>query len=223
LPAISGALLLTAAQVAVLFFVVRPERPVAVETMGTLLLPQKPRPPEPMVIDARRPAPQPAPQQAAPPPVPVTNAPAQSAAAPQGTAITAPPPAAATCPDEAAGKPAQTGCPQLTQKPDPDRLVIAPPPRVKNQEIWEEDLARKNAPFALPGADGGLGGIIATLIFNPGAYLDKKSYAYGVRPAPPPPPPGRVRPTEEEFKKALAAANRQRGVKVSAASASAPQ
>jgi hypothetical protein len=225
LPAISGALLLTAAQVTVLFFVVRPERPVPVETMGALLLPQNPRPPEPMVIDARRPAPQPVPQQAAAPPTPapVANAPAQSATAPQGTAITAPAPATTACPDEAAGKPAQTGCPQLTEKPDPDRLVIAPPPRVKNQDIWEEDLARKNAPFALPGADGGIVGIIGTLIFNPSAYLDKKSYAYGVRPAAAPPPPGRVRPTEEEFKKALAAANRQRGVKEPAASARAPQ
>lgn len=222
LPAISGALLLTAAQVTVLFFVVRPERPLPVETLGVMLLPQTPRAPEPMVIDARRPAPQPAAPAAAAPVLDTAPVPAAPAAG--STAITAAAPPAPACPGETAGKLAQARCPQAEGKPKTDDLAIATPPRVKDEERWEKELARKNAPFALPGAEGGISGIIATLIFNPGAYLDKSSYAYGVGPdAPPPPRPGRVRPTEEEFRKALAAANRQRGVKVPATSAPAPQ
>jgi hypothetical protein len=219
LPAVSTALLLTTAQLAVLVSFVRPERAQPVDITGVLLLPQTPRPPpkpppKPIVIDARRPAA--APRPATPPPAPAIGAPAQNQAPPGNTAITVAPPVAPTCPNPRADGAAD--CPPIAQKPESDeQLVIAPPPQVKNQEIWEEELARKNAPFALPGADGGLAGIIATLIFNPGAYADKRSWSYGVRPAAPPAPPGRARPTDEEFRKALAAANRRRGVKDPAA------
>ncbi len=74
-------------------------------------------------------------------------------------------------------------CPPSPQvaRHDPDPL--APEKPVKNVPVWQAEVARKNAPFALPGASGGVLGILGALLS--GAFDDKRNYSY----APPDQPP----------------------------------
>jgi len=62
--------------------------------------------------------------------------------------------------------------------------AIPPPDKpVKNEGVWQAELARKNAPFALPGAQAGILGMLGALFS--GAFSDKRNYSYG----PPDPEP----------------------------------
>src|SRR4051812_19382931 len=68
-------------------------------------------------------------------------------------------------------------CPPLLKPPDTDAILLNPPSDVKDPERWEEELAVKNSPLALPGSAGGILGIIGTLLLNPGAYGDKRNWS----------------------------------------------
>ena len=75
--------------------------------------------------------------------------------------------------------------PEGLARRDPSLAPLNPDKPVKNAPVWQAEVDRRNAPPGLPGASGGIVGILETLLFNPGAYADKRSYSYGPQDPPP--------------------------------------
>lgn len=148
-------------------------------------------PSQPVVIDARGRTRAPA---AAPPrnlPAPAWALPSFSLGAPQGASS----PLAGRYPGPDCrienywrlNADARKACPppEALAGRNPGAAPLVPDRPVKNAPIWQAEVDRRNAPAALPGAAQGLIGLLGTLLFNPGAYLDKRSYSYAAPPAPP--------------------------------------
>lgn len=59
---------------------------------------------------------------------------------------------------------------------DPNAMPLNPNKPVKDAPVWQAEIARRNAPPVIPG--GNPLGAAATLLFNPGAFLDPRNYSY---------------------------------------------
>jgi hypothetical protein len=149
------------------------------------LLQQRPQPQsrKPVVIDARPHASTAPPPAAATPPLPAWATPGFALGTGQNGIVLAPPPGVGDCKPENYGQmnaSARARCPPLAgvARADPNTMPLNPNKPVPNAKIWQAEVDRRNAPVGLPGASGGLIGMLGTLLFNPGAYLDKRSYSY---------------------------------------------
>lgn len=208
--AIQGAL---AALVALSFEAVRQAVP---EKETILLLPPAPKPPEPMIIDARgarKPAPAPVLRNSAPETPIVAAPPAPPAATVMEPASAPTAQAQADCSPEVRARmlPAKRAalCPPPPPGPNDVPLQIGDGP-VKDEEYFAAERARRDAPFTLPGAGAGPLGILLTALFNPSAFADKRNYNGGLPPRGGATPPSRPPPrhaTDAEFQKALKAVN----------------
>ncbi len=59
---------------------------------------------------------------------------------------------------------------------------LGPDKPVKNEQVWQGEVARRNAPVTLPGGD--IFGAALMLLFNPSAFADKRNYTPGPAPEP---------------------------------------
>jgi hypothetical protein len=73
--------------------------------------------------------------------------------------------------------------PVALARPDPNLVPLNPDKPVKNAPIWQAEVDRRNAPVALPGAEGGILGILGALLT--GGFGDKRNYSYAPPEAPP--------------------------------------
>ncbi|MBV9549284.1 MAG: hypothetical protein JO256_06375 [Alphaproteobacteria bacterium] len=158
------------------------------ETILTLPPLTKPAPVRaPVVIDARGKAPRAAaPPSAAPLPpyaLPSFNlGPSLSQSAPLGgIGVQGRGRGAGGCRPALRGTPgadADADCPPLPAlaKRDPNLVPLDPGKPVKNEAVWQAEVARRNAPPVIPG--GNPLGALFTLLTHPGAFLDKRNYSY---------------------------------------------
>jgi hypothetical protein len=179
----AAAIALQAGLLALLVLSFEVVRRVAPEEERFITLPPLARPetqPAPVVIDARKP-PNPGGTSTTAPPLslPAYALPSFSLGPPAGaTALQALNRDLVGC---ALANPRDTRtaapCPPLTvvARPDPNDIPLTDRP-VKNAPIWQAGVDRRNAPKALPGGDPL--GTLLTLLFNPEAFLDKRSYSY---------------------------------------------
>lgn len=222
LPSALGAIAIQVALAALLALSFEAVRRSVTEKETILLLPPAPlpKPPDPMVIDARgarKPAPTPLPQSIAPE-TPLVAAPP----APPATIAIAPPPtvqAKVDCSPDVRARmmPERRAalCPPPPPGPNDVPLQIGDGP-VKDEEYFAAEKARRDAPFTLPGAEAGPLGVLLTALLNPSAFADKRNYNGGLPPRGGATPPSRPPPrhaTDAEFQKALKAVNdRKAGV-----------
>lgn len=183
------AIALQAGLAMLLVFSFQAVRHLGEEKETTLTLPPLPRPVPraPVTIDARGKPPQAA-RPASPNMLPSYALPtfnpntAQSGAAPLGGAGTeALGRALAKCrPANYANLNAseRRDCPppEGLARQDPNLLPLTPDKPVKNAPIWQAEVDRRNAPLALPGAEGGVLGILGALLG--GGFGDKRNYSY---------------------------------------------
>jgi hypothetical protein len=151
---------------------------------------QKPQVPQrkPMVIDARPNASAAPPQAATTQPSPAWATPGFALGTGQNGIVLAAPPGATDCRPEKYGQlnaSARSACPPPSARPDPKVLALNPYKPVPNAPVWQAEIDRRNAPFSVPGASGGLLGMGLTLLLNPGAYLDERNYSYAKPPEEP--------------------------------------
>jgi hypothetical protein len=184
LPSIAGTLAIQAAFAVLLLFSITAVRQAEAPVETIFLLP-RPKP-EPIVIDARQPpeskkAAEQAPPGAAPGPpsqLPAYALPAQTLAGYRQFATSALVRSLiqsfnACRKKEGEDRPV---CPGAVTQPDP-RIVTLEDKDVKEAEIWQGEIDRRNAPFALPGAGAGPLGVLLSALVNPGAFSDPKAYS----------------------------------------------
>ena len=166
-------------------------RLVAPEKETILYLPRLK--PEAKIIDAHRPPqpralpPSPAAPPAAPPPLPAYAMPGPAlpgAAGSGSTLLQALGRNLANCRIEDMGRrEAAARCPPSGLTPPDQRIVKLDDRQVKNAPMWQGEVDRRNAPFALPGAGAGPLGILVTALLNPSAFSDPKAYSAVPAPA----------------------------------------
>jgi len=149
--------------------------------------PQKPQPRQPVVIDARPRADAAPPPSTSTAPLPAWATPGFALGSGANGIVLAQPPGVLDCRPQVYGylnASARTACPPPAgaAKPNPREIPLDPNKPVPNAKVWQAEIDRRNAPFSVPGASGGLLGMGLTLLFNPGAYLDGRSYSYGAPP-----------------------------------------
>ncbi|HJR57527.1 MAG TPA: hypothetical protein VJ798_13205 [Rhizomicrobium sp.] len=183
LPSIAGTLAMQAAFAALLLFSITAVRRELAQPETILFLP----PSRPVTIDARQPRPlrdrpqQPAAQAAPMPPplLPAYAAPSAGLSAStggNGALLGALGRYVENCRIER--RDADASCPpsKLAHR-DERTLALDERKQVKNAPVWQAEVDRRNAPFALPGAGAGPLGILITALVNPSAFSDPKAYS----------------------------------------------
>ena len=66
--------------------------------------------------------------------------------------------------------------PEDLARRDPNAMTLDPNKPVKDAPVWQAEVARRNAPAVIPG--GNPLGAAFNLLFNPGAFADKRNYSY---------------------------------------------
>ena len=190
LPSIAGTLAMQAAFAALLLFSITAVRRELAQPETILFLP----PSRPVTIDARQPPPpRDRPQQPAaqapptpPPPLPAYTAPSAGLSASTGgnaALLGALGRYVENCRIER--RDADASCPPSKLAHRGERtLALDERKQVKNAPVWQAEVDRRNAPFALPGAGGGpMGsagplGILLTAIGDPKTFSDPNVYSY---------------------------------------------